>query len=65
MQYAGIFGLINIVTRPTGGYLGDQIYKRYGVPGKKYLTIALGFSQGVVSVGLGVYIDSMAHPRRK
>ena len=34
-----VFGLLNFVTRPFGGYLGDMIYRKYGVPGKKYLTL--------------------------
>lgn len=42
----------------SGGYLGDVVYKRHGVPGKKYLTLALGIIQGILSIGLGVYIDS-------
>ncbi|TFK51422.1 nitrate transporter [Heliocybe sulcata] len=59
---AGAYGLINIVTRPFGGYLGDLIYRRYGVPGKKYLTIFCGIAQGLLSAGLGVYIDGRTHP---
>lgn len=42
----------------SGGYLGDVVYRRYGVPGKKHLTLALGVTQGILSIGLGVYIDS-------
>ncbi|KZT23031.1 nitrate transporter [Neolentinus lepideus HHB14362 ss-1] len=59
---ASAYGLINIVTRPFGGYLGDLIYRRYGVPGKKYLTIFCGIAQGLLSVALGVYIDGHKHP---
>ncbi|EPQ53161.1 nitrate/nitrite porter [Gloeophyllum trabeum ATCC 11539] len=59
---SGVYGLINIVTRPMGGYLGDLVYQRYGVPGKKYLTISCGVIQGLLSVGLGVYIDGRPHP---
>ncbi|KAI0338848.1 nitrate transporter [Trametopsis cervina] len=54
---ASIYGMLNIFTRPFGGYLGDLIYKKYGVRGKKYLVLITGLVQGVLSVGLGVYID--------
>ena len=47
----------------TGGYLGDLVYRRYGVPGKKYLVLAMGIIQGVFSIGLGVYIDHHHHAK--
>ncbi|KZT68488.1 nitrate transporter [Daedalea quercina L-15889] len=59
---AAIYGLLNVFSRPFGGYFGDKIYRRYGVPGKKYLTLMLGVAQGALSVGLGVYIDSRPYP---
>ncbi|KIK92499.1 hypothetical protein PAXRUDRAFT_829898 [Paxillus rubicundulus Ve08.2h10] len=59
---AGIFGFLNIFTRPLGGYWGDLIYRRFGVPGKKYLLIAFGVAQGILSLGLGVYIDKHDEP---
>ncbi|KZT38056.1 nitrate/nitrite porter [Sistotremastrum suecicum HHB10207 ss-3] len=51
------YGLLNIVTRPLGGYLGDKIYKRLGVPGKKYFTLIFGLCQGLLTLGLGIYLD--------
>lgn len=59
---ASIFGFLNVLTRPLGGYFGDLIYKKFGVPGKKYLLISLGIAQGLLSVGLGLYIDNNQHP---
>ncbi|KAI5995345.1 major facilitator superfamily domain-containing protein [Pisolithus orientalis] len=59
---ASIFGLLNIFTRPLGGYFGDLIYQKFGVPGKKYLLIFLGAAQGLLSIGLGLYIDNNQHP---
>ncbi|KAL4248389.1 Nitrate/nitrite transporter [Abortiporus biennis] len=59
---AGIYGLLNICTRPLGGLFGDIVYKRFGVPGKKYLTLSLGIIQGCLSLGLGFYVDSKEHP---
>ncbi|KAG2059535.1 nitrate transporter [Suillus hirtellus] len=59
---AGIYGLLNVFFRPLGGYFGDLIYVKFGVPGKKYLTIACGVAQGLLSLGLGFYIDKHSHP---
>ncbi|OAX35874.1 nitrate transporter [Rhizopogon vinicolor AM-OR11-026] len=59
---AGIYGLLNVISRPLGGYFGDLIYVRYGVPGKKYLTIICGVAQGLLSLGLGLYIDNHSDP---
>ncbi|PCH33008.1 nitrate transporter [Wolfiporia cocos MD-104 SS10] len=58
---AAIYGLNNVYSRPLGGYLGDLIYRRYGVPGKKYLTLGLGIMQGILAIALGVYVDSREH----
>ncbi|KAL8290609.1 hypothetical protein RQP46_002867 [Phenoliferia psychrophenolica] len=52
--YASTFGFLNFVTRPLGGFLADRIYVRYGVKGKKYFTVFLGFLQGAMSLGLGL-----------
>ncbi|KAI0804812.1 major facilitator superfamily domain-containing protein [Irpex lacteus] len=54
---ASIYGLLNLFSRPLGGYLGDLIYRKYGVRGKKYLVLLTGVIQGLFSIGLGVYID--------
>ncbi|KAG1716820.1 hypothetical protein ID866_342 [Astraeus odoratus] len=61
---ASIFGFLNVVTRPAGkgGYFGDLVYKKFGVPGKKYLMIFFGIAQGLLSLGLGFYIDSYQRP---
>ncbi|OSX68190.1 hypothetical protein POSPLADRAFT_1043315 [Postia placenta MAD-698-R-SB12] len=59
---ASIYGLMNTWSRPLGGYLGDLIYRRYGVTGKKYLTLALGALAGFMSLGLGLYIDRGEKP---
>ena len=62
VQLTSIIGLLNFVTRPLGGYLGDVLYRRFGVPGKKYLTLACGISQGAMGLALGLYIDSRKRP---
>ncbi|KAI6043895.1 major facilitator superfamily domain-containing protein [Pisolithus marmoratus] len=59
---ASIFGFLNIFTRPLGGYFGDLTYTKFGVPGKKYLLLILGIAQGLLSIGLGLYIDNNQHP---
>lgn len=62
---ASIFGLLNIFSRPFGGILADLLYRRHGVPGKKYLTLGCGVLLGAFSIGLGFYVDSSARPDRK
>ncbi|GAA5857739.1 hypothetical protein JCM1840_000890 [Sporobolomyces johnsonii] len=54
--YASTFGFLNVVTRPFGGYVGDKLYPRFGVTGKKYLTITLGFLQGMMALAYGLYV---------
>lgn len=56
-QIASIYGLLNIITRPVGGYMGDIAYRWYGVRGKKYLVLGLGVLQGAMSLAWGLYID--------
>ncbi|KAH8091841.1 nitrate transporter [Cristinia sonorae] len=55
---ASIYGLLNVFTRPLGGYSGDIIYRRFGISGKKYLMLVCGVMQGLLSIGLGIYADS-------
>ena len=57
--------LLLLLTLRVGGYFGDLAYRRWGVPGKKYLMISLGITQGLLSLGLGIYIDHHEHPSRK
>ena len=56
-EIASIYGLLNLCSRPAGGYLGDVVYRKYGVPGKNYLVLLTGVLQGLLSIGIGVYID--------
>jgi MFS transporter, NNP family, nitrate/nitrite transporter len=56
---------MNIFTRALGGWAGDMVYSCYGVPGKKYLTIACGLLQGVLAIDWGFYIDSRTDPSRE
>ncbi|QRV85668.1 major facilitator superfamily transporter [Ceratobasidium sp. AG-Ba] len=53
-----IYGLLNIVTRPMGGFIGDWVYRRWGVPGKKYFMLLCGFLEGALSIALGLYIET-------
>ncbi|GAA5871489.1 hypothetical protein JCM8547_001357 [Rhodosporidiobolus lusitaniae] len=53
------FGLMSIVSRPFGGYLADRLYAHYKTPTvKKYITITLGFLQGMMSLAYGLYSRS-------
>ena len=56
---------LQILTYNAGGYFGDLVYRRWGVPGKKYLMVSLGVTQGLLSLGLGMYIDGHPHPSCK
>lgn len=55
--FTSLFGLLNFITRPLGGYLGDLVYPKGGVPAKKWLMLFLSFGQGIIMIGLGVYIE--------
>ncbi|KAF8599086.1 putative high affinity nitrate transporter protein 2 [Ceratobasidium sp. AG-I] len=53
-----IYGLLNIWTRPLGGFIGDVVYRRWGVPGKKYFMLMCGFVEGALAIALGLYIET-------
>jgi NNP family nitrate/nitrite transporter-like MFS transporter len=38
-NWAAMYGLLNVITRPVGGYIGDLLYPRIGVEGKKFWMI--------------------------
>jgi MFS transporter, NNP family, nitrate/nitrite transporter len=38
-NWAAMYGLLNVVTRPLGGYIGDCLYPVAGVEGKKFWLI--------------------------
>ncbi|KAH9478950.1 Nitrate transporter [Psilocybe cubensis] len=56
--YTSIFGLLNIVTRPLGGYLGDVIYRYYGTRGKKVWTVICGLIMGASLLAGGFYLQN-------
>ncbi|KAF7367593.1 Nitrate/nitrite transporter [Mycena sanguinolenta] len=63
--YTSIFGFLNLVTRPFGGYLGDVVYKKHGTKGKKVLTLLCGLVMGVTFLAGGVYLQNnhtVPHP---
>jgi hypothetical protein len=53
-----VSGLLNIVTRPLGGYIGDVIYQFYGTRGKKAWIILCGLIMGATFLAGGLYIQS-------
>lgn len=59
---ASVYGLLNIFTRPFGGYAADLMYARFGIKSKKYFCLALGILQGAFAVGFGKYIHTSADP---
>ncbi|CUA70757.1 Nitrate transporter [Rhizoctonia solani] len=52
-----IYGLLNVWTRPLGGLIGDVVYRRWGVPGKKWFMLLCGFLEGAMAIALGLYIE--------
>ncbi|KDR71729.1 hypothetical protein GALMADRAFT_270867 [Galerina marginata CBS 339.88] len=56
--YTSIFGFLNLVTRPFGGYLGDVIYRHYGTKGKKIWTLMCGLIMGVSLLAGGFYLQN-------
>ncbi|CAF3659327.1 unnamed protein product [Rotaria sp. Silwood1] len=52
-SWAAIFGLLNIVTRPLGGYISDVLYQHKGLTAKKWWLIFLGVVQGVFFMWIG------------
>ncbi|KAF8698568.1 Major Facilitator Superfamily, partial [Rhizoctonia solani] len=53
-----IYGLLNVWTRPLGGLIGDAVYRRWGVPGKKWFMLLCGFFEGALAIALGLYIET-------
>ena len=54
--------MLNIFSRPLGGVLGDLVYRKYGVLGKKYTVLMFGVMQGLLSIGMGLYMDHNRTP---
>jgi len=52
-NWAATFGLLNIITRPLGGYISDVLYRKKGLTTKKWWLIFLGIIQGVFFIWIG------------
>jgi NNP family nitrate/nitrite transporter-like MFS transporter len=52
-NWAAVFGLLNIVTRPLGGYISDVFYRYKGVTAKKWWLIFLGIMNGIFFIWIG------------
>lgn len=53
-RWAAMFGLLNVVCRPTGGILSDYVYRRTSVWGKKGLLHTFGIITGVFQIAIGL-----------
>ncbi|KFY12150.1 hypothetical protein V491_06896 [Pseudogymnoascus sp. VKM F-3775] len=54
-QWAAMFGLLNIVSRPLGGILSDAIYRQWqSTWAKKIWLLFLGVSAGAFSLAIGL-----------
>lgn len=59
---AATYGLCNLYARPMGGIFCDFLYRRYrprglGVRAKVIFLLFTGIAQGLLMVGLGLYVD--------
>lgn len=53
-RWAAMFGLLNVVFRPVGGFIGDMIYRCTGtVWSKKILLSFLGLAMGAFELAIG------------
>ncbi|CAF5036276.1 unnamed protein product [Rotaria magnacalcarata] len=53
-KWAAVFGLLNVITRPLGGYISDLLYQSKGLNAKKWWLIFLGVMQGIFFISIGV-----------
>lgn len=54
-QWAAMFGLLNVLFRPLGGYISDQVYHRTNsVWAKKIWLIFLGVATGTLLLAIGI-----------
>ncbi|CAF0896429.1 unnamed protein product [Adineta steineri] len=53
-NWAAMFGLLNVITRPLGGYISDVLYRYKGLVAKKWWLIFLGVMQGVFFIWIGL-----------
>ena len=54
-EWAAMFGLLNVVFRPAGGYVADLLYQMTdSVWSKKLLLIFLGVSMGAFQLAIGL-----------
>lgn len=59
---ASTYGLLNLIFRPAGGVFADMLYRRfkpvgYGLRAKVMLMIVTNVMQGLLMVGLGLYVN--------
>ncbi|MCJ1273238.1 hypothetical protein MMC21_001028 [Puttea exsequens] len=53
-RWAAMFGLLNVVFRPAGGIVGDAVYRRTNVWGKKALLHTYGIITGAFLIAIGL-----------
>ncbi|PWN25644.1 MFS general substrate transporter [Jaminaea rosea] len=63
---AATYGLLNLIFRPAGGVFADMLYSKYkplgyGLRAKVMLMIVTNIMQGLLMVGLGMYVNHSSH----
>ena len=53
-NWAAMFGLLNVVFRPLGGVISDQVYRRSNLWGKKYLIHIFAIIMGAFLIAIGL-----------
>jgi hypothetical protein len=54
-RWAAMFGLLNVFTRPAGGFIGDIIYKyTHSLWGKKFWIHFVGVTTGIFLIAIGI-----------
>ncbi|CAF1038949.1 unnamed protein product [Didymodactylos carnosus] len=53
-NWAAMFGLLNIVTRPAGGYIADLLYRNENVQLKKYWMLFTGLVMSIFFLWIGL-----------
>jgi NNP family nitrate/nitrite transporter-like MFS transporter len=55
-NWAAMYGLLNVVTRPLGGFIGDLIYPVAGIEGKRWWQITCEIPRQIILIMKAVLV---------